>query len=141
MARSNLAEVLEDSELFPEEESFWHLPRGYTKNGLKPDPSPVYDSRPYLEELGFVVQRISKTDSHCYVVEPPRGWKRIVCEEFFCDVYDPKGNQRIAAFIVPPNTTPELFKEGYAYLNFIPVYDPNHIPEVTKPDRFKIVKE
>ncbi len=142
MARSNLTEVLEEEnpELFPEKESFWYMPRGYTKNGLRPDPHPVYDSKPYLEELGFVIQGISRADPHCYVVEPPRGWKRIVSEEFFCDVYDPEENQRIAAFIVPPKVTSGI-PEGYAFLNFIPVYDPNHVPEVTKPDLLKIVKE
>lgn len=120
MARSNLALVLEeeDPDCFEERDSFWRLPRVKTlmRDIVTPDfHSKVEDSRPYLEEMGFAIHGISY-DRLYYMVEPPRRWKKMISYDYFMDVYDAEGRQRITGMIFgssPSNS------RGSAFLNVI----------------------
>lgn len=144
MSRSNLAEVLEEEgpDCFEERDSFWHLPRVKTlmSDLMRPDIfySKVEDSRSYLEEMGFVIHGVSSDQVH-YVVEPPRRWKKVISDDYFMEVYDAEGRQRITGMLFgssPSNS------RGSAFLNVIPLPDRNYTStKDLPPPNLKIVKE
>lgn len=144
MSRSNLAEVLEeeDPDCFEERDSFWRLPRVKTlmSDLMRPDIfySKVEDSRLYLEEMGFVIQGIS-SDQVYYVVEPPQRWKKVISSDYFMDVYDAEGRQRITGMLFGPSLSNSL---GSAFLNVIKLPEGNYTPiKNLPPSILNIVKE